>query len=160
MAEPASTHLDTLADALSSAPHLSVVRRFGQTPPTLEVTNTEVRDGRGWELLSGEIFVIERAGLWYVWAEGDRLAPVNELARAIEGVKASLTFTEAEGDNPRPASADTNDVMQGLAGWISTRKGACGLGGGSDVPQRPALQSRRAAGVDLAEIPAERGEST
>lgn len=99
MADTTCVHLDALAEALAGTPDLSVVRRFDQARAMLDVANSEFRDGRGWELLSGTIFVIrERGELWYVWAQGDRLAKVDEIDCAVQGVKASLTFTEAEAE--------------------------------------------------------------
>lgn len=109
----AITHLNALADMLVGVENLHVDRDFAGTPPRLSLRNTSMRDGRGWELLSGTIIVLNGRGKdWFVWDHGDRLAPVDALDTAAERVRHALTFQE-------PARAGEADVARDRLGAVS-----------------------------------------
>ncbi|WP_329520484.1 hypothetical protein [Spirillospora sp. NBC_01491] len=89
-------HLETLAEALAPNDELRVLREFDIDVPVLSVANTDMRDGRGWELLSGVVLVgTGRDGRsWFYWDSGDALGPADGLDDAVQRVLRALTIRE------------------------------------------------------------------
>ncbi|NEA23795.1 hypothetical protein [Actinomadura bangladeshensis] len=91
--DEAISHLTALAERLNDA-DLLVERAFGQRYPQLSIKNTNMRDGRGWELLSGAIgVVVDRGQSWFTWDDGDRISPTELVDVAAERVMRALTVS-------------------------------------------------------------------
>lgn len=88
-------HLRALAEKVTGVENLRVDRLFEDIPPRLSLRNTSMRDGRGWELLSGSILVVtDRDRDWFIWDHGDRLALADAVDDAAKRVLQVLTFEE------------------------------------------------------------------
>jgi hypothetical protein len=91
----AITHLTALAERLDGAADLLVERAFAQEPQQLLIRNTNMRDGRGWELLSGVVQVMaDRDKSWFAWDDGHRIASTQFVDVAAERVLRALTVSE------------------------------------------------------------------
>ncbi|TMR27797.1 hypothetical protein [Actinomadura geliboluensis] len=89
--DEAITHLTALAERLDDA-DLLIEHAFGQRPPQLSIKNTNMRDGRGWELLSGAVqVVVDRGKSWFAWDDGDRITRTEFVDVAAERVTRALT---------------------------------------------------------------------
>lgn len=91
--DEAISQLTALAERLNDA-DLLVERAFGQRYPQLSIKNTNMRDGRGWELLSGVIgVVVDRGKSWFTWDDGDRISSTELVDVAAERVMRALTVS-------------------------------------------------------------------